>query len=156
MGKRKHFINLLFTITLLGVFALTALSVAVLGARVYNLSAASMGSNSDTRTSLVYLAEKVRQSPRWDFEMRKVGNVDALVLKETFEDSIIESWIFASDGRLREVVVKAGAQVTPADGQGIMALKSLSFERRDEMLHITVETASGQVETLSLFRRVDV
>jgi hypothetical protein len=155
VGKRKHFINLMFTLTLLGVFALTALSVAVLGARVYNLSASGMQANADTRTSLVYLAEKVRQSPRWNFEMRKAGDADALVLKDTYENNVIESWIFASDGKLREVVVKAGAPVSSTDGQSIMSLKSLTFEKRGEMLFIAAETVSGRKETLLLSRRVD-
>jgi hypothetical protein len=72
MGKKKHVVNVMFTVLLLGVFALSVVFVSVLGAEVYQSSAAKMQANFDTRTSLVYIAEKVRQSASTNFDVREL------------------------------------------------------------------------------------
>jgi hypothetical protein len=143
----------MFTITLLGVFALAAIFVAVMGASVYQSSAEKMQANFDTRTSLVYIAEKVRQSPAEDYEVRQTGGEDALVLNETYDDRFFETWIFVRGGKLHEVMVEKGQDISESEGQSIMDLKSLSFEDTDKTLTITVINNRGDEESLTLGRR---
>lgn len=129
MGNKKHVVNVLFTLLLLGVFALCAVFVSVLGAEVYRNSAARMQSNFDTRTSLVYIAEKLRQSASADFAIREIGGGQALVISEKYDDDkIYETWIFVSAGKLREATVAAGENVGALGGQEIMDMKSMAFE----------------------------
>ena len=59
--RQNHFIDVLFTLGLLCVFAASALAVVLIGAHVYQSTAADMDANYTTRTSLSYVAEKVRQ-----------------------------------------------------------------------------------------------
>ena len=54
--NQKHFIDVLFTLGLLCVFAASALAVVLIGAHVYKTTAADMDANYTTRTSLSYIA----------------------------------------------------------------------------------------------------
>jgi hypothetical protein len=143
----------MFTITLLGVFALAALFVAVMGAQVYAHSADKMQANFDTRTSLVYIAEKVRQCPGENFSIEQLDGADALVLREQHEDRDYESWIYVYDEKMYEVLIASGNTVSPGDGEAIMDLKSMKVEYDGSLLTITVENPEGGKDSLTLSRR---
>ena len=153
MGKRKHVVNLMFTITLLGVFALAALFVAVMGAQVYSHNAEKMQANFDTRTSVIYMAEKIRQTPGGNFEKKDIDGNDALVLIEDIDGNKFESWIYVHDNTLFEVMINQGASIRPGEGQAIMSLNSMTIEEKDDLFNIMVENSQGTKESLSIGRR---
>jgi hypothetical protein len=154
MGKRKHIVNLVFTVLLLGVFALAAVVVAVLGAQVYRSSAEKMQSNFDTRTSLVYIAEKLRQSASTNFEVKDIGGSESLVISEKYSDGgNYETWIYAYGGKLYEATVVSGNNVTPGMGQSIMNMDSMNFDVDEGLVKITTVNESGDEESLTLGRR---
>jgi hypothetical protein len=138
---------MMFTILLLGIFAMAAIFVAVMGARVYTNSADKLQANFDTRTSIVYLSEKIRTNPSDNYEVREIGGVTALVLTEEINETVYESWIFVANDRLSEVTVRKGDQVVPGAAQQIMDLKSLDAVVRDDGIEITVVTVTGDVNT---------
>ena len=154
MGKKKHSVNIIFSILLLGIFALTAVFVAVMGVRVYTNSANKLQENFDTRTSLVYLSEKIRTNPG-GFSVSEVEGRDALVLREEIGGVGYESWIFVKDGRLCELMVVQGAKVLPATAQQIMDLKSLNAELKDGGVEISVETVAGNQSTTFVYGRAE-
>jgi hypothetical protein len=144
----------MFTLLLLGVFALTAIFVAVLGAQVYRSSAETMQANFDTRTSLVYISEKVRQSTGTNFEVRDAGGQSALVITEDYDNGqTYETWIYAYDGKLRETTISAGSEMEPGTGQAIMDMKSMNFDVDGSLVKITSVNDSGDEESLTLSRR---
>ena len=147
MGKKNHSINMMFTILLLGIFALTAIFVAVMGANVYANSAEKLQANFDTRTSLIYLSEKIRTNPSDDYDVREVNGNTALVLTEHVGDFVFESWIFVSNERLSEITIMQGDMVIPGTAQQIMDLKSLDAQKRDGGIEITVVTIAGDTNT---------
>jgi hypothetical protein len=144
----------MFTLLLLGVFALTAIFVAVLGAQVYRSSAEKMQANFDTRTSLVYISEKVRQSTGTNFEVRDMGGQSALVITEDYDNGqTYETWIYAYDGKLRETTINAGSEMEPGTGQTIMDMKSMDFDVDGSLVKITSVNDAGDEESLTLSRR---
>ncbi|MDR0596371.1 MAG: DUF4860 domain-containing protein [Clostridiales Family XIII bacterium] len=155
MGKKKHVANVLFTVLLLGVFALSAIFVSLLGAEVYQSSAAKMQANFDTRTSLVYIAEKLRQSASSDFSVREIeGGGSALVVTERYDNrKTYETWIYAWKGKLREATVEAGADISAGGGQEIMDMKSMSFEMDGKLVRITSINSAGERKSLAIGRR---
>lgn len=153
LGRGNHSVNIVFVVTLLLMFALTALSVAVMGAQVYSSSAQRMTSNFETRTSLMYMAEKVRQCAGDNLDIRKVGDSDALVIKESIGGEDVESWIFVAKGKLREATLKAGAAVEEDDGNDIMPLKSMNLSLDGRLLLITVKNPDGKANSLTICRR---
>jgi len=147
VGKKKHSVNMMFTILLLGIFALSAVFVAIMGAKVYANSADKMQANFDTRTSLVYLTEKIRTCPGDNYSVREVDGSPALVLSETVGGKVYESWVFVSNDELCEATVSQGDTVAPAAAQKIMELKSLDAAIKDGGIEISVETVEGDQNT---------
>lgn len=56
-----HVVDFLFTLSLFGVFTICALIVAAIGVQVYQNTVSNMENNYTVRTSLTYVAEKIRQ-----------------------------------------------------------------------------------------------
>ncbi|MDR1815335.1 MAG: DUF4860 domain-containing protein [Clostridiales Family XIII bacterium] len=153
----RHSFNLVFTILLLGIFALAAIFVAVLGAKVYANSAEKLQDNFDTRTSLVYLTEKVRTAGGGSVEVIALdGTGDtALVIPQEIDGTVYESWIYIYEGELCESVIAQGSQMLPAAGQKIMPLKSFMAAADEDGVTILVETASGRTADAFVGRRTD-
>lgn len=82
-AQKGHVVDFLFTLALFCVFAASALMVVVIGANVYRQTVRGMDSNYDSRTSLTYLTEKVRQNDAANaVTIRSVGDSPALVLSQ--------------------------------------------------------------------------
>ena len=152
MGKKKHSINIVFTILLFGVFAFTAVFVAVMGVSVYANSAEKLQANFDTRTSLVYLSEKIRTNPG-NYRVGEIEDNDALVLTEEVGGVFYETWIFVTDDRLRELTIIQGNAVLPATAQQIMDLKSLKAVLKDGGVELSVETIAGERSSTFVYGR---
>jgi hypothetical protein len=137
----------MFTILLLGIFALTAVFVAVMGAKVYANSADKMHANFETRTSIVYLSEKIRTCPGDDYSIREVNGNTALVLSEEIGGNVYESWVFVYKERLCEATIMKGDTVLPGTAQQIMDLKSFQAELKDGGIELSVVTIAGDLST---------
>ena len=144
---------MLFTILLLGIFALCAVFVAVMGVKVYANSADKMSANFDTRTSLVYLSEKIRSNPG-QVDVRRLGETKALVLTENINDTDYESWVFVYDDRLCETTIRSGDKVLPDAAQQIMDLKEFDATITDSGVSLTVLTVAGNRDTTFISTRV--
>lgn len=137
----------MFTVLLLCIFALAAIFVAVLGAKVYANSAEKLQANFDTRTSIVYLSEKIRTCPGDDYDVRELNGTKALVLSQEINGTTYESWIYVHNEELCEAVVTAGDTPGTAGGQQIMPLASLDAELTDGGIRISVVTTENQEST---------
>ena len=147
MGKKSHSVNLIFTVLLLGIFALAAIFVAVMGAKVYANSADKLHANFDTRTSIIYISEKIRTNAGDNYSVREINGSPAIVLTENMDDMAFESWIFVADERLCEITVVKGDTVMPGAAQQIMDLKSLDARIKNGGIEITVVTIAGNVNS---------
>lgn len=150
-----HVVDFLFTIGLFGVLAVSVLMVVLLGADVYQKVTADMASNFNSRTSLSYVAEKVRQNDSVNgISCGKTANgTDALILKQAIGAQTYATWIFAADGSLREVLVQDGATVKDTDGQPIMELSGFFAEMTDGLLVVTTIDNEGEQRELVLSPR---
>lgn len=138
---------MMFTVLLLGLFALTAIFVAVMGVKVYANSAEKMQANFDTRTSIVYLSEKIRTCPDDGFSVRELNGATALVLSEEVDGHNYESWLFVADGKLCECTVSEGGTILPGAAQHIMPLESFDAQLVSGGIELTVVTAAGDRDT---------
>ena len=130
LHQKKHMIDLIFSLALFCVFAATSLIVVIIGADVYSRIAAGMNHGFETRTSLVYVSEKIRQNDT-DGAVR-VGDVEgipALVLDQTYGAAVYCTYIYYYDGALREIFASVDIPVKPTDGQRITELSDFSVEQ---------------------------
>ncbi len=155
MEEKGHVTDLLFTLALFCVFAASALLVVLMGANVYKQTAAGMAQNYNTRTSISYLAEKIRQNDVANgIKIERIDGKDALVLEQTVGKSTYQTWIYSSEGMLREVMVAVGTKVEAADGQPIMEIENLQVEQDiPGMISLTATDLDGKVAVLKMALR---
>jgi len=155
--ERGHVIDLLFTLALFCVFAASSFLVVLMGANIYKQTVTQMTQNYNTRTSLSYLAEKIRQNDIIDgIRIGEVEGATALILEQKVGESTYQTWIYSSGGELREVMVAQGTKVKAADGQPIMELADLQVDRSPEgLLSLTTIDPDGTVSTLKLSLRCE-
>ena len=150
-----HLVDILFTLALFCVFSVCALMVVIMGADVYSKSVDDMQRNFDERTSLAYIATKLRQNDSaWYSSASQTmeGGVQALVLNQTIDDTAYRTWIYCYDGQLREIFTLAGLQPAPQEGQPIMELADLAVEQVDAghglVLRLTATGLDGRQSQL--------
>ena len=82
-ATRRHITDIIFLLSLLCVFAVTAVFVVIFGADVYKGISQRMQDNGNMRSSITYLSEKVRQNDSGGVRLGAVGQSDALILDRT-------------------------------------------------------------------------
>lgn len=152
MEHRRHKLDLIFIVALTGVFFLCSIVLIVLGADFYRSTVSGSQDAFQIRTASLYFTQKIHQSGRPDsvslISMEQGGK--ALVLK----DGDYETWIFLSDGQLKEATVKQGTAVTESFGQPVLSLRSLKFlPLKENLLRITATSPEGTVSQVDLFLR---
>ena len=148
--KSRHMIDILFTLALFGVFAICALMVVMMGAEVYRKGVQDMQNNFDTRTSLSYIATKLR---RGDTEgavsTPKLNGEDALMIEENIDGIKYATWIYCYDGKLREVFTLKELMPNLTDGQPIMEIDSVEFSKTSSgAVVITAHLPNGEKESM--------
>lgn len=142
---RSHMVDLLFVLALFCVFAASALMAVLIGANVYRNTVRRMDENYTGRTSLAYIATKVRQCDVRDgIHIGAVGNgASALVLRQEIDGQEFETWIYCYDGALREVLLPADSSPDPESGQAVVEMDSFDVDARDGLLTVSVKDVDG-------------
>ena len=134
MRDKKHHIDIIFIIVLIGLFALSSTGLALLGA--------------------LYFAQKVRQcEDKSQIRTAVVGSeTPALVIGETSGGQKLETWFYVYDNNLKEVTVKKGSAVDPQYGQAVMEMSSADFEIVDgNLLQITMSSEEDVHSSVNLY-----
>ena len=110
MNKKKmfyeqtHATDLLFSLGLLCLFTISALTVLLIGAHVYKQTALDMKTNYTTRTALTYVAEKIRQHDSADsISLGTIEDVPALELAESIDGISYITYIYEDENALKEL-----------------------------------------------------
>ena len=148
-------VDLLFTLALFCVFAASSLMVVIIGANVYKGTVSSMNGNFNLRTSLSYVAQKVRQNDLMGgVRLEQFGEGNALVLEQELEGETYQTWIYYDSGAIRELFVAEGADMSPADGEEIMRAGGFTAEQAGESLYrFTVTDESGKSAQIAVSPR---
>lgn len=104
-------VMLLLVLFALGIFMLAAATTTT-----YESLVEAKSESESLRIASSYIVTKLRQNDRMD-SVRIQPNAyigsDVLILEETLDDEIYETWIYVSEGKLREAIVLKG--VAPSD-----------------------------------------
>lgn len=150
--ERSWIVNLISTVVILGVFAISALLLLNVGVRVYKNITLSNAENFKLRTSLSYVATKVRQSDETGLiRYTEKEGVGVLSLLEKLEDGNYETLIYYYDGSLRELYQEEGAQLSLDIGTPIVEAASFRMDVSEEgSITMEVENGNGGRETLRI------
>lgn len=139
---------------LFGVFAVCLVAVLLTGANSYQALTRRDRAASDSRTCAQYIATRVRQADEDAcVSVEPFGSGDALRFAQLLEGRDYVTRIYVHDGWLMELFSAAEYDLSPEDGERIMAAQSLEAEQEDGLLRLTVTPAQGEAVQLLLSLR---
>lgn len=144
--KRKHMIDFLFPVALFFVFALSALTVILLAARIYQSTTETSSLNYTSRTSLSYISEKIHQNDINDaVSLGSFDGCEALVIKQSVGEDIYYTYIYADNKELKELFVKDGTTAKASSGRKILDIQDFSIEQiSDHLLKFSCTDQNNQ------------
>lgn len=126
--SNRHIIDVLFVIGLFSIFALSAVFLITIGADIYRKTVTHMDENFNTRTSLAYLTEKLRQA---DHENRiSLGSLEghpSLILRSESGGTAYRTYIYEADGNLQELMMREDLTLSASAGQSILEVEDFSI-----------------------------
>ncbi|MCD7744822.1 MAG: DUF4860 domain-containing protein [Lachnospiraceae bacterium] len=155
--KKQHSTDFLFTFLLLIIFAIFALVLAGTGALVYQNSISSLDENYTSRTSIAYVAEKVRQyDSEGQVSLSSVEGLPALKLSSGAEaETATCTYIYYYDGSLCELYVREETTPAAAMGTALVELSDFTIEQDGSLLRVTAVSPEGETMT-ELIHTVDI
>jgi len=148
--QSAHAADFLFVTALFAVFALTAVLVLLMGARVYKSALSNMDTNYTARTSLTYVAEKIRQNDSGgEIAVRELDGLAALTLPAVYNNEEYVTYIYEYDGALRELFVRADSAFSPDAGASILETDNFSIRQvSDTLFYLSVTDSKGVTEDM--------
>ena len=153
--KKTWMVSLVSMVFILGIFAVSALFLVNIGVQVYKNIVTANNDNFELRTSLSYMATKVRQADSAGMiELREIDGVKVLVLGEENEDGAFETYLYFWDGYLYEHFMEKDGYFEP--GYGMETFEAASFvmeETKEGQLYLKAENNAGDTQELYLTLR---
>lgn len=116
-----------------------------------------MNRNSTIRTSLSYLSEKIHQNDAENgIRIDQLNDLPSLVLTQNLNGETYETWIYAYDGMLCEIMTDLENGFTPEEGQPILEIGSFSLEQNGSRIILTVSDTQGNTSSLSVSPRSSI
>ncbi len=150
--QNKHTVDMLFTLSLFAVFAVTALLLVFFGTGVYETIAQDMESEFTSRTAISYLKKQLNQNntvgsiSTGELE----GDSEVLMIKETLPEGDFIRYIYLHDGHLCELFTKAEITPTKAAGQPLLEISSFDIEKVDGLYFFTVADKNDSIMSLAI------
>lgn len=146
----KHHIDGLIALLLFGVFAVCVLVVLLTGADAYRRLTQRDRAAYDRRTCVQYVATRVRQADALDgVAVEDFGGTACLTLR----DGGYATRVYCYDGWLMELYCADGSELSPEDGERVMAARELDLSLADGLLTIAAVDGQGTRSTLLLSLR---
>ena len=148
MGKRSRLLEILPNFLLFFLFACCMFFVLLSGAKLYKNVSGVMEEQFSVNTCASYVTAKVRHYDAADMvSSGRIGDEDALILKEIIGGEEYLTYLYCYDGSLMELFCSADMEVTPYDGQAIMPLDAFDVSTERNLISFSCETNGEQAET---------
>lgn len=127
MIRRSHCVDLLFTLSLVFLFALCSALLLVGGAGAYSSAAAGLEREFSTGTGLSYVEEKLR-SAEGEISLEELGGGSLLKIGSSVGERKFITYIYCREGYLTELFLPADREFSPEAGQPLLELSSFSAQ----------------------------
>ena len=148
--QKGHSIDLLFTVSLFCVFALSALGVTAAGAVLYQRTVSQERSDYNLYTALSYIEQKLKscdQAGEISLEEEEPGTV--LCLHQEIGDSSYHTYIYAYEGSLTELFIPADREPDFSGGTPLLDIADLELTQTGQgLFSLTVTESGGTSQTL--------
>ena len=143
----QHTIDFLFPIALFFVFSSTAILVLLLSANIYKGVVADSEKSFEKGTALAYITQKIRQnddSENTEIFLSKFDNCEALAISQKYNHETYITYIYETNGELKEAFLQEDVQASANAGTTIMELGSLEMSQvSDSLLKVSCTSKSG-------------
>lgn len=148
--ENHHMVDVLFVLTLFFVFALSALTLVVLGASVYRNSVDYMDASFQNRTSYAYVTQKIRQADHdGSITCGTFDGAAAVILTDEIGDTLYNTYLYEYDGYLCELLTRADLEMKAKSGTKITPIKEFDIKEISDDLY-KFEITSTNDENYSL------
>lgn len=153
--QTRHIIDILFVISLFCLFALCAIFLISMGARIYGKTMTNMNDNFEDRTAMAYITQKVHQSDAKDsVYIGFFGDGSSIILNETINDVLYETYIYSYEGNLMELTTRADVTLSPKAGQIILPVSDFLVQAQaDNLIYCEITPSSDQKTTFYIHTR---
>lgn len=144
--KRNHMIDFLFPVALFFVFALSALTLILLAARIYQSTTENSSLNYSSRTCLSYISEKIHQNDMdGKVTIGSFDGCDALIMEQNIGEDIYYTYIYANNKELKELFIKDGVTAKASAGRTILEIQNFSMKQlSNNLLEFTCTDKKNQ------------
>lgn len=151
-GRVLKYICLLIV---LGVFAVSALILVNAGVTVYKNIVLNNAANFKLRTSLSYVATRIRQSDtKGSIYLTDKEGTSVLTLEEEIEGVVYETLVYFYNGNLYELYQEKGTEYEFSTGVEVMELSGMEFEMvSDGLLKATAYSSHENREEMLIHIR---
>ncbi len=133
--KHRHMIDFLFPVALFFVFALSALTLILLSAGIYQSITEASSLQYTARTALAYIGEKIHQNDEnGAVYLETFDGCEALVLEQEYDEASYHTYIYTWQGELKELFIRDGVKAGVEDGKTILDVREFSMERISDSL----------------------
>ena len=150
--SRRHSIDNLFMIVLLGLFMIFLLLMLLFSAQAYRSAVSGNQTNNNLYTASAYITAKFRQHDNTqDISLETLNDSTALCLKDTINGSSYITYIYLKDQHLKELFT--ASQNTPSTQMGTDIASLDSFQIIQEyngFYRITLTDLQGNESSLLL------
>ena len=134
--KEKSVIDVIFIISVFGVFIVSALLVVLFGARIYKKTVSDMDKNYSSRTALAYISENINQHDyKGGVEIELKDGTPFLRLHELSTTDEYSTYIYSDDGYLKELTIKDDVEFTPTVGKEILKVRNFTATKESDSLY---------------------
>ncbi len=147
MAKRghRHIIDSIAGLLVYGIFAVCILAVLLSGAKVYGRIVARDNTAYESRTSIQYIATKLRQAETpYSVDIISENGIPVLRFQDMESEVLCYSYIYCYDGYMRELYALADAGFEPDAGEKLMKASSVDIRVEGDMLTVTITGEDGR------------
>jgi hypothetical protein len=147
----RHTVDIIAVLLLLVLFTASALAVVLLGVKVYEKTVSNMGDNFNTRTSLSYITEMIRQNDSGgNISAAENEGISVLTLKKEYDGIPYTTYVYAENDSLMELTQKSDMPFRSSSGRTIMQIRSFSVIQDGSLLHLSVTDPDGSTAETSV------
>lgn len=149
--SRSALVNAGSTVVLVALFAIAALVLLSTGMQVYKNVVLAANENFELRTSLSYVAAKIRQADAYDaVEVRDFDGIRALVLTEEIDGDLYDTMIYHKDGALCELLQLRGLEPEFDFGFETMEIDCFTIEKNGPAIVLTAQNGAGESDSITV------
>ncbi|MFV0362074.1 MAG: DUF4860 domain-containing protein [Suipraeoptans sp.] len=132
ISSNKHVIDFIFPIMLFFVFITTAVLVLLITADFYSNTTEDIQATDKSRTSLSYIATKIRQNDEnGGISIKTIEGRDCLSISSNQDGVGTCTYIYQYEGTLRELFIMDGIDFSLSNGSPILEISSFTMEQLD-------------------------